>query len=433
MPYTQSNPTPPLRLRRAALLMRFLTPALALAIGLLVIVPSTAAESRATGPWDTKSLHAVPHVEWGAKDGLVQQVFYRGEPYQGKPTRVFAYYARPEKGDGPFPAMVLLHGGGGKAFAEWAKLWAERGYVAIAMDLAGNGPDGNRLTDGGPNQDDKSKFGEFTDATAREMWTYHAVSSAMLAHSLLAAQKEVDPKRIGVTGISWGGYLTCIVAGVDERFKVAVPVYGCGFIHENSCWVDNHFNKMNAEQRTRWVKHFDPSSYLANVSCPILFVNGTNDFAYPPDSYRKSYLLVDKKFRHLRITVNMPHGHQQGWAPQEIGLFVDSVLKEGKPLLKIEGMKAGLISAAADPSKTYPLVAFAVGQRKVTGAQLHFTTEGGPWQQRKWKSVDAKFRDGNGTDRVLEADMGTDKQATYFFTVRDEHGAITSSAYVEKE
>ncbi len=30
-------------------------------------------------------------------------------------------------------------------------------------------------------------------------------------------------------GDQLGGYLTCIVAGLDHRLKVAVPVYGCGF------------------------------------------------------------------------------------------------------------------------------------------------------------------------------------------------------------
>ena len=43
--------------------------------------------------------------------------------------------------------MVLVHGGGGQAFAEWATLWAKRGYVAISMDLRGRGPDGNRHPD----------------------------------------------------------------------------------------------------------------------------------------------------------------------------------------------------------------------------------------------------------------------------------------------
>lgn len=404
--------------------------AFVVAIALLLGHSAWGAE-RNTGPWDIKHLSIAPKAEWGKEEGSLREVFFTGEPYQGQPTRVFAYYARPE-GDGPFPAMVLLHGGGGKAFPEWAKLWAARGYVALAIDLAGHGPDGKRLSEGGPNQDDKSKFRDFDDATLRDMWTYHAVANAMLGHSLLAAQKDVDPKRIGVTGISWGGYLTCIVAGVDERLRVAVPVYGCGFIHENSCWVDSHFSKMSAAQRERWVKHFDPSSYLAGVRCPILFVNGTNDFAYPPDSYHKSYSLVDRKYRHLRITVNMPHGHQQGWAPKEIGVFVDSVLKDGKPLLKIERAHAGFI-AAADLSGFHPVTALFEGPTKIASAQLHYTVEGGRWQERKWETVDAKFSKGVDDDWIVNAVIRSKKQATYFFTARDESGSITSSDLVETE
>jgi hypothetical protein len=33
--------------------------------------------------------------------------------------------------------MVLIHGGGGTAFADWVRLWTGRGYAAIAMDLCG--------------------------------------------------------------------------------------------------------------------------------------------------------------------------------------------------------------------------------------------------------------------------------------------------------
>src|SRR5439155_22684356 len=114
------------------------------------------------------------------------------------------------------------------------------------------------------------------------MWTYHAVAAVMRGHSLLRSLPNVDPERVGVTGISWGGYLTCIVAGVDNRFKAAVPVYGCGFLHENSVWLDR-FAKMTPEQRKRWTTLWDPSVYLPAVTMPILFVNGTNDFAYPLD------------------------------------------------------------------------------------------------------------------------------------------------------
>ena len=163
--------------------------------------------------------------------------------------------------------------------------------VAIAMDLAGCGRDGKRLPDGGPPQDDDAKFRDFTDSEADRMWTYHAVAAVIHGHSLLASLEGVDARRIGITGISWGGYLTCIVAGVDDRLKVAVPVYGCGFLHENSFWLPR-FAAMSPQQRDRWVSLFDPSAHLAGVRCPILFINGTNDFAYPLDSYQKSYRLV---------------------------------------------------------------------------------------------------------------------------------------------
>jgi dipeptidyl aminopeptidase/acylaminoacyl peptidase len=119
---------------------------------LLSISVARGVEPAAVGPWDLEDLRKPPKVTWVDKEGTLRQLYYESEPYKGKATRVFAYYAQPEKVDGKLPAMVLVHGGGGKAFAEWAQLWAKRGYVALAMDLAGHGPDGARRADGGPEQ-----------------------------------------------------------------------------------------------------------------------------------------------------------------------------------------------------------------------------------------------------------------------------------------
>lgn len=404
------------------------------ALGVALLAGTTSPECHAElglpkskSVWDLTRLSNSPEVEWTDHEASFQAIHFTGEPYRGKPTKVFAYYARPG-GNGPFPAMVLLHGGGGKAFAEWAKLWAERGYVALAIDLAGHGPDGKRLPDGGPNQDDQSKFGKFDESGVRDMWTYHAVADAMLGHSLLAAQPEVDKERIGVTGISWGGYLTCIVAGVDPRFKVAVPVYGCGFIHENSCWVEGYFKKMEEDQHARWVKHFDPSSHLGGVRCPILFVNGTNDFAYPLDSYQASYNLVPEKLRHLCVTVNMPHGHPQGWAPREIGWFVDSVLKDGAPLARLSSTELDGESATSNVIMTDADKAVVL-----ESAQLHYTTDSGPWQKRTWKSIPASIHD-DELRATLPNLKDTEEDSAHlvlFFTARDERGATVSSPHLE--
>jgi cephalosporin-C deacetylase-like acetyl esterase len=229
---------------------------------LIAAWPSTAFAADQIGPWDVKALKAAEvKPEWGKESGEAKEVFYPGEPYKGKPTRVFAYYAKPAirtTRDDPFPAVLLVHGGGGKAFQAWAEHWAARGYCALAMDLSGNGPNG-RLEDGGPDQSDDTKFRDFDDKTVRDMWTYHAIAAIIRGHNLLRSLPEVDKDKIAVTGISWGGYLTCIVAGVDDRLKAAVPVYGCGFLHENSVWKESRFDKVGAERRTRWVDTFDPS------------------------------------------------------------------------------------------------------------------------------------------------------------------------------
>jgi dienelactone hydrolase len=400
-----------LRLRKLYLAM-----ALSLATGLVAPAYLCAADAP-TGPWNLAELREPPEATWAepadetegsepdgsetsAPDGSetsadepkgdvkaggataklntevsVQEVFYQGEPLGGVPTRVFAYYARPKQGDGPFPAMLLVHGAGGRAFADWAKQWAKRGYVALAMDLSGHGPDGERLPDGGPEQDDASKLREFAEGEADQMWAYHAVAAVIRGHSLLAAREEVDADRIGITGIDWGGFVTCIVAGLDDRLQAAVPVYGCGFLGEDSVWLPT-FNRMSPEARERWMTNFDPSQYLGHTQCPMLFVNGTNDFAYPLDSFQKSYQLVPGRVE-LCVTRGMRHSHPDGWSPREIGIFVDGILKSGKPLprlgpLQIEGSQ---------------VTAEFEGPTPVAAGYLHYAVADGPWNKRAWASM----------------------------------------------
>ena len=58
---------------------------------------------------------------------------------------------------------------------------------------------------------------------------YHWTLAARRGLSLLELRPEVDPERLGIFGISVGGTLTWIVAGVDARVKAAAPIYGCGW------------------------------------------------------------------------------------------------------------------------------------------------------------------------------------------------------------
>jgi dienelactone hydrolase len=372
----------------------------------------------ATTPWDLIALSQRPGYEWSDQESPVWSLYYEGEAYKDKPTRVFAYYASPatldtkSAGEKDFPAVVLVHGGGGTAFKEWAELWAKRGYAAIAMDLAGCGPDRKQLPDGGPSQGDEEKFGAI-DQPTQDQWTYHAVANVILAHSLIRSFEEVDASRTAITGISWGGYLTCIVAGLDNRFKAAVPVYGCGFLHENSVWL-SQFAKMTPQQKDRWIQLWDPSMYVGSATMPVFFVNGTNDFAYPLDSYSKTYGLV-KSRGNFRITVNMPHGHQQGWAPKEIGLFIDQYVKGGVPLPTI--MKPQLTNGKVR--------AKVKSKAALISANLNYTTGAMPFNKLDWESMPSRVE-----GQFIISHTPPDKATIWFLTVTDSREAIVSSELV---
>jgi dienelactone hydrolase len=368
-------------------------------------------------PWDLPRLWQAPRAQpaEGFATNNLRAVFFEGLPHTGQPTRVFAYIGMPEHKPGEkVPAMVLVHGGGGTAFVKWVELWNRRGYAAIAMDTCGCVPRGSygkwqRHAQGGP-----AGWGGFTqvDAAEQDQWSFHAVAAVVLAHSLLRAQPEVDTTRIGITGISWGGYLTCIAAGVDDRYKLAAPVYGCGFLGDNSTWLPE-FQKMGAEKASTWLRRWDPSRYLPRAKMPFLWVDGSNDFAYPMDSLQKSYRLPTGP-RTLCTRVRMPHGHgAPGENPEEIRAFADHILKGGPALARI--------TAQGRDWATYASPA------PIVKAELNYTKDSGVWKQRKWETIPATL-DAAQHKFSAEIPAGT---TVHYFNIVDEHGLVVSTEHVE--
>jgi cephalosporin-C deacetylase-like acetyl esterase len=367
-------------------------------------------------PWDLTKLFETPRVfETTTAEPGVKALYYESVPWRGKPTRVFAYYGAPA--GKKLPAMVLIHGGGGTAFAEWVRLWNARGYAAIAMDTGGMRPEraaADKLWNparahhefGGP-----EGWGGFAavEEPKEDQWSYHAVAAAVLGHSLLRSMPEVDASRIGVTGISWGGYLTNIVAGIDGRFRFAAPVYGCGYLGEDSAWLKN-FAEMGPERAAKWLGWWDPSVYLPGAKMPMLWVTGTNDFAYPFGSLQKSYRLATGP-RTLAIRVRMKHGHPDGAKPEEIFAFAEAMLRKGAKLVRI-------VEAERDRVKF---------QGKVVKAELNYTTAAGKWQERESISVPAEIRGKTAQAAVPES------ATAWYFNLFDERGLVVSSEHFARK
>lgn len=354
-----------------------------------------------------------------AADPRIRSLFFEGAPYRGKPTRVFAWLGVPKrKEDEKVPGIVLLHGGGGTAFESWVQLWVDRGYAAIAIDHFGNLPlpaDADprpRNPDGGPLGGSKafSQLGE----PLTDQWPYQAVSAAILAHSLLRAESGVDAERTGVTGISWGGYLSCVMAGLDQRLKFAVPVYGCGHYRETTFAAA--LDKLPADQRALWYDTWDASHYIPGIRAPTLWVNGPNDKYFWLPAWQKSHRQMPAGLSTASLRLGMKHGSPPAGDPPEVMAFAESVVRGSRGLLRIIGTRRDGHSVRVEFDTSAGL----------SGADLVYTSDTrSPWEKRLWQTVPARI-----TGAEIQAEVPVDA-LLYYVALRDEHGMTITTDYEE--
>lgn len=346
----------------------------------------------------------------------VRGLFFEGLPYQGHPTRVFAWIGVPPSPDGrPVPGIILIHGGRGTAFVNWVKAWNDHGYAAIAFDNSGqlpfpaNAHPRPRHDHSGP-----GGWGGFNQTTdpIEDHWSFHAVTAGLRAHALLRAQPGVDPTRIGVTGVSWGGYLTAILAGVDRHLAFAAPVYGCGFTADTS--FGRRLRSMPPAQSERWLSLWDPAHYLPQASLPTLWVNGTNDAFFFPQPWQASRQLVPGPATATLIPA-LPHNQQTGSTAREVFAFADSVVRDAPPLSRI-----------LPPTQNGPqLRATYHAATPPARAELIFTTDDtSPWPERVWQTAPAQF-----TADSITADLPPAARLA-FLNLIDPTGLVTSSDFI---
>ncbi|MEK8132527.1 acetylxylan esterase [Paenibacillus filicis] len=346
-------------------------------------------------PWNWGQLTTAPAVyplpELSCEVTGIQACWYQGLPYQGRETRVFAYWGVPSAEPGvKVPAVVLVHGGAGTAFCEWVDLWVHRGYAAIAMDLEGHIPVQNGCTPelrshpwSGPEK--QGVFGDYA-LPVEDQWMYHAAADVMLAHSFLRTLPQVDQARIGVTGISWGGIITSLVAGIDSRLCFAVPVYGCGYLYERGTLYGEAMAAMPEAEASKLRRLWDPSTYLAGSRVPMLWVNGSNDTHFPLSIFTRSYELQKQTQASsvLSIRQGLGHSHADGWAPEEIYAFADSVTRSGSPLAKLEPVVHEADRLIAHYSSCFPVVS----------AKLYWSEDRANWRELRWEAEEAWMDEG---------------------------------------
>jgi carboxymethylenebutenolidase len=124
------------------------------------------------------------------------------------------YLAQPA-GDGPFPAVVIIHEifGLNDNIKNIARRFADQGYIALAVDLFG---DRNRMV---------CMF-RFMSGVLLNSLGHGGIRDLKAALSFLAARPGVDSARLGAVGYCMGGSFAVAWACADDRLKVIAPYYG---------------------------------------------------------------------------------------------------------------------------------------------------------------------------------------------------------------
>lgn len=156
----------------------------------------------------------------------------------GAGATVYGYLLLPETIAKPAPAVLYHHAHGGKYDVGKDELWRDAGigmtrgealvragFVVLAVDAYGFN---QRQTQGAAGERER---GAATELTLFKQFVWEGktlwgmmVRDDLLALNYLVARPEVDPLRVGATGMSLGGSRTTWLGALDERIKTVVPV-----------------------------------------------------------------------------------------------------------------------------------------------------------------------------------------------------------------
>jgi dienelactone hydrolase len=123
------------------------------------------------------------------------------------------------------PVLIFLHGTGAKKEGQLAlmRTLADRGFAIAAIDARHHG---ERIRSGTALEQYFAAMLQTYRTGRGGPYLYDTVWDVMRLIDYLQTRPDVDPKRVGVMGISKGGTEAYLAAAVDPRISVVVPIIG---------------------------------------------------------------------------------------------------------------------------------------------------------------------------------------------------------------
>jgi len=205
-----------------------------------------------------------------------------------------------------YPLIVEVHGG--PAAATQAGWGGRGGLSATAFSALGY-----FVLQANP----RGSFGQgeaFTEANRKD-FGYGDLRDILKGVDAVEAKYPIDPKRVGITGWSYGGFMTMFAVTQTDRFKAAVAGAGLSnwqsYYGENSIdqWMIPYFGASVYDDPAVYAKS-SAINFIKHARTPTLVVVGDRDGECPaPQSYEFWHALRDEHVpTQLVVYPNEGHG-----------------------------------------------------------------------------------------------------------------------------
>jgi dipeptidyl aminopeptidase/acylaminoacyl peptidase len=170
-----------------------------------------------------------------------------------------------------YPAILDIHGGPktvyGSVFIHEMQYWANHGYAVFFCNPRGSDGRGNEFSD------IRGKYGtiDYDDLIA-------------FTDEIISRYSFIDKDRIGVTGGSYGGFMTNWIIGHTDRFRAAASQRSISNWISKFCTTDiGYYFAEDQNGATPWNNYeklweHSPLKYADKVKTPTLFIHSQEDY-----------------------------------------------------------------------------------------------------------------------------------------------------------
>lgn len=212
---------------------------------------------------------------------------------------VEGWLVKPE-GDGPFPTLLMIHGGPFAAYTgalfDEPQVYADAGYAVAYCNPRG-----------------AAGFGEdFGRSIKNAMGTVDFEDVIDFFEGVLAADETLDADRVGVLGGSYGGYLTAWIIAHDHRFAGAIVERGFldPELFVGTSDIGDFFGDEYVGTSAEDVARQSPQAHVGAVRTPTLVLHSEDDLRCPLSQAERYYAALKRNGVDTELVVFPGENHE---------------------------------------------------------------------------------------------------------------------------